>query len=134
MIAPFPPVPFLGPFIDERQLLLPGFRVDVVALAAALLDEGAKGIVWIILDGLEDIPHRSTLLLVGVKDHIHAIREVLIIAVECHSLDVLLSIYQNADLSIAGLTQGQISHTTAKFHGSVPLEPAFFGIANLQPG
>ena len=98
------------------------------------LDEGAKGIVRVILDVLEDFFHRSSLFLVGVEDDINAVGEVLVIAIERHSLDVLLSIHQNADLGVAGLTERKVGHAAAKLNSSVPLEAAVLGVPNLQTG
>ena len=116
-IRPFAPIALGSRFVDEPQLHYP-ILVRIAVLAAFFLDKCAEWVVRII--GFGFLQHILTWRFVGIKYHVYAVRHV--VAVEGHSLHVLVSVHQNTHLCIVAVAQIQIIYASANLDGAIFLD------------
>ena len=132
------PVALFFQLVDGgKRFLLSGDRVDVLTIGVWIialsisLDERSKRVIRIITDFLHDIHLGRAGLLVCVEHNVYAIRH--IIRIHGHSLEIMGSIYQNANLGIMRVPKVKIGHAAAELNHAVFVFSTLITIEDFNP-
>ena len=99
-----------------------------ISALAVRFDGCTERVIRIILDGLEDLHLGCTRRLIGIKDNINTLRQV--IRIYGHALQVVAVIHHNTNLRIMGIAQIQIRDAATNLHHTVFCKTAFVAIAH----
>ena len=122
------PVALLLQLVDRREVLF-AVITDIHTLAVSL-DSCAKRVVRIRFCFLEDLHFGRARRLIGVEHNVHTIRQ--IIRIDCHALQIMVTVNEDTNLRIMALAEVKVGHTTANLHNTVFVQTAFIAITNCN--
>ena len=87
-----------------------------------------KGIVRVVLDGLEHLHLGRARGFVRIENDIISIRH--IVRINSHTLEVVTVIHHDADLCIVAVAKAQVIHAAANLDNTILVQTAFVTVAN----
>ena len=124
------PFAFLFQFVNRAQMLFAIFA-NILALTIGC-NSCTERVIRIFLsflkNGLVRTHHRRAFELVGVKHNIFTRRELIVISINGHTLEIMSIIDKNTNLCIMTIPQRQILNTTANLDNTIHVFATFIAI------
>ena len=132
-IFPISPISFIWTLIYQTKFPIALFIcIPILSTLVGIFNQRTEWIIWIFLNIFKNFQFWNWLRFISIKDYINSWREVAIILVNSHTLDVFLSINHDTNLWIPGFAKWQIWNIAPKFNETILIYTAVFFIPNSK--